>query len=254
MESIWRAGMELPKFQALQGDVKTDVLIIGGGLAGILCAKFLQERGVDYVLAEGRSICAGVTGNTTAKITSQHGLIYDKMLRSKGEELTKMYLDANEAALEKYAELAKDMDCDFERKNSYVYSLKDTRKLEKEVDALQSIGVGAKLTETGELPFLTAGAVCFERQAQFNPLKFVANIAQGLNIYEGTWVRELTDELAVTNRGLIYYKRIVFATHFPIDNKHGMYFLKMYQHRSYVSAYKNASYVEGMYMDESKSG
>ncbi len=254
MNSIWSESVELPRFPVLKGDVETDVLIIGGGLAGVLCAHFLQERGVDYVLTEGRSIGAGVTKNTTAKVTAQHGLIYHKLIKSEGAELTRMYLDANQAAVEKFSKMAESIDCDFERKNSYVYDVKDSGKLEKELDALHRIGYKAKFAETKELPFDTEGAICFENQAQFNPLKFLGGVAEGLNIYENTWVRELTDELAVTNRGLIRYKRIIFATHFPIDNKHGMYFLKMYQHRSYVVAYKNAPQVQGMYVDEAKTG
>ena len=79
MDSIWTNSVEMPEFPALEGDARTDVLIIGGGIAGILCAYFLQENGVDYMLAEGRAICSGITKNTTAKITAQHGLIYHSL-------------------------------------------------------------------------------------------------------------------------------------------------------------------------------
>ena len=80
MESIWKKTAELPEFHTLTKDIRTKVLIIGGGMAGILCAYFLQRSGVDYCLLEADTICSGVTGNTTAKITSQHGLIYDSCL------------------------------------------------------------------------------------------------------------------------------------------------------------------------------
>ncbi|MDE7211115.1 MAG: FAD-dependent oxidoreductase, partial [Lachnospiraceae bacterium] len=86
MESIWRKTVELPHFAELKGNAKTDVLIVGGGIAGILCAHFLQERGVDYMLVERDTIASGVTGNTTAKITAQHGLIYHKLLKNMGQE------------------------------------------------------------------------------------------------------------------------------------------------------------------------
>ena len=254
MNSIWSKSVTLPQFNPIDGDKKTDVLIIGGGISGILCAYLLQEKGVDYMLVEGASICKGVTKNTTAKITSQHGLIYNKLLKSNGYEKAKMYLDANQAALKQYESLCGNIDCDFEIKPSYVYSLDDRRKLEKEAEALYKLGYTAKLTETNELPFRTVGAVCFEHQAQFNPLKLMAHISQGLNIYEHTFVKEFKENIAVTDRGNISFQRIIFATHFPIDNKYGMYFIKMYQHRSYVIAYENAANVEGMYIDESKKG
>lgn len=85
-KSIWTDGNKLPEFNKLSGDVKTDVLIIGGGICGILCAYFLEKAGVRYVLAEGGRIACGITKNTTAKITSQHGLIYDKIIKSAGRK------------------------------------------------------------------------------------------------------------------------------------------------------------------------
>lgn len=254
MNSVWTENIVLPHFETIEGDVETEVLIIGGGITGILCAYFLQERGIPYILVEGRSVCGGVTKNTTAKITSQHGLIYDKLLKSAGAEMARMYLEANQNAVKKYFELCRGMDCHFEEKTNYVYSLDDRRKLEKEVEALRKIGFDAILSETWELPFSTAGAVGFAHQAQFNPLEFIFHIIPKLKIYEHSFVKELTENTAVTDKARITYKRAVFATHFPIDNKHGMYFLKMYQHRSYVLAVENAQKIKGMYVDESKTG
>lgn len=254
MNSIWTESTELPHFETLEGSAHTDVLIIGGGLAGILCAYFLQEEGVDYILVEGRRICSGITKNTTAKITSQHGLIYNKLLKSAGLEKTKQYLEANQNAVKKYFELCRDMDCGFEKKTAYVYSINNRKKLEDEAEALYKTGFHPKLSETEELPFPTAGAIAFENQAQFNPLKFVSQIARKLRIYENTFVKELAEKTAVTEKGRITYQKLIVTTHFPIDNKHGMYFLKMYQHRSYVIALEHAAQVNGMYVDEAKRG
>ena len=254
MDSIWTKTVKMPAFPALEGDVKTDVLIIGGGMAGILCAHFLQEQGVDYVLAEGRTICSGVTKNTTAKITSQHGLLYDKLTKQRGSDVAAMYLHANEAAIERYAALAKYIDCDFERKTNYVYSLQDKGKIEKEMKALERLGFHSIFSECGELAFSVAGAVGFEQQAQFHPLKFVSEVAKNLHIYEHTYVKELKPHRAVTERGEIAFDKLIIATHFPMDNKHGMYFLKLYQHRSYAIAYERAADVKGMYVDEAMNG
>jgi len=254
MDSIWTENILLPHFETLEEDVKTDVLIIGGGITGILCAYFLQEMGVNYVLAEGRTICAGVTQNTTAKITSQHGLMYARLLQSIGEQKAKMYLEANQEAVRKYFELCRQIDCDFEEKTSFVYSLDDRNKLEEEAEALHRIGLEAPLLETTELPFPTVGALGFRQQAQFHPLKFLSRIAGNLKIYEHSFVTELAEHTAVTEKGRITFQKIIFATHFPIDNKHGMYFMKMYQHRSYVIALSNAASVDGMYVDEAKGG
>ena len=254
MDSVWTENVKMPHFDKLEGEVKTDVLIIGGGITGLLCAYFLQEKGVDYLLAEGRTICSGVTGNTTAKITAQHGLIYADMLKNAGTEKTRMYLDANLKALEKYFTLCMNIDCDFEEKTNYVYSINNKSKLEREAEALRKIGYDALLKDPTELPFSTVGAVGFAHQAQFHPLKFLAHIAEGLNIYEHTFVTELTENTALTERARITYQKLIFATHFPIDNKHGLYFLKMYQDRSYVIALENAPLVKDMYVNEDKKG
>lgn len=119
MESLWAQTWEQPNFPALDGDRNTDVLIIGGGMAGVLCAYQLHCAGVPYVLVEAKSVCSGITKNTTAKITSQHGLIYDKLISKFGVEQAKQYLAANEAALQTYRELCRNMDCGFEEKASY---------------------------------------------------------------------------------------------------------------------------------------
>ena len=254
MRSLWKATASLPEFPELVGDVRTDVLIIGGGIAGILTAYLLHEKGVKYALVEKGRICSGTTGNTTAKITFQHGLIYDKILKSDGTEAARKYLAANRAAFDKYAELCGKTDCDYEIKDNYVYSTDDRRKLEKEVEALEKIGYIADLCENVPLPIKTVGAVKFPDQAQFNPLKFLSSVAEGLNIYENTFVREMRGNTAVTDKGKIHADTVIAATHFPFINKHGSYFLKLYQHRSYVIALENAQDVNGMYVDECDTG
>lgn len=252
--SVWSANRQICAFDKLRGDISTEVLIIGGGLAGVLCAYMLKNAGVDCVLAEADRICGGITKNTTAKITSQHGLIYDKIRREFGIEKARLYLEANEEALESYKVMCRDIDCDFEIKDAFVYSLKGTKALEKELSVLEKIGFDAEFAGSLPLPFPVAGAVKFKEQAQFNPLKFVSHISKGLSIFEHTKVRELIKNTAVTDSGKIKAKKIIIATHFPFINKHGSYFIKMYQHRSYVIALKNAADVGGMYVNQDSEG
>ena len=253
-KSVWTASTKLPEFKKLEGDKKTDVLIIGGGMCGVLCAYYLQLAGVDYMLAEADKICGGITKNTTAKITSQHGLIYDKLIKDFGKEKAQMYLCANQSALCEYNRLCKDIECDFEIKPAYTYSLASCKKIEDELKAVETLGFKAEFDSCEELPFRTEGAIMFPKQAQFNPLKFVKVISEGLNIYENTFIKEIERTTAIYDKGKIYAKKIIFATHFPFINHHGSYFLKLYQHRSYVSAYENAVHLNGMYVDEDLKG
>ena len=227
--SIWKQTTQTSVFEPLREDLETDVLIVGGGIAGILCAYMLDRAGVDYALVEAERICDGITKNTTAKITSQHGLIYHSLIRRFGEEKARLYLEANENAVETYRKLCKDIDCGFEEKDAFTYSLHKPKLIEKELRALERIGYPAKYADNLPLPFPTAGAVRFEGQAQFHPLKFAYAIAKDLRIYEKTKVLEFAPHTAITSGGKIKAKKIVVATHFPIINKHGFYFLKMYQ-------------------------
>ncbi len=254
MDSLWTQTAQLPHFEALNQDISTDVLIIGGGMTGLLCAYQLSQAGIDTVLVEQKQLLCGISGNTTAKITAQHGLIYHKLLHRFGTEKTRLYLEANQNALERYRNLCHDIDCDFEEQDSYVYSLNNHSKIEKELSALDEIGFHADFSDELPLPFPIAGAVRFRKQAQFHPLKFAAAICRNLQIFEHTKVLELKPGQAVTSKGIISANHIIVATHFPFLNKHGAYFLKLYQHRSYVLALKNTPAFHGMYVDEADDG
>ncbi len=251
---LWEHTAELPIFPPLRGEQQVDVLIIGGGMAGVLTAYFLHQAGVKYALVEKGRIGSGITCRTTAKITAQHGLIYHKLLKTGGIELAQAYLRANQTALESYAELCNEIDCDFVRRDHVVYEMADERKIEDELEALQRIGFAADCPSELPLPFSVAGAVGFPGQAQFHPLKFLAAIAEGLHIYEQTFVRELVGTTAVTDDGRIHADQVIVTTHFPLLNKHGGYFLKLYQHRSYVLALEGAPPLPGMYVDDDKRG
>lgn len=254
MKSVWGNNTERPHFSPLRENKRTDVLVIGGGIAGILCAYMLKKQGTDCILVEADRICSGITKNTTAKITLAHGLIYDKLIKRFGRESAQLYLAAQTEALKEYEHLCKSIDCDYEKKDSYVYSLCRRSKIEKEIKALDCLGLSADFCDNLPLPFDTDGAVRVTNQAQFDPLKFLFSLSRELPIYEHTKVRELAPGRAITEYGEIRCEKMIVATHFPILNKHGAYFLKMYQHRSYVLALDSAPEINGMYVDEAEGG
>ncbi len=254
MNSVWAESAKRKKFAPLKKSIKTDVLIIGGGMAGILCAYMLKNAGVDCALVEAKRICDGITKNTTAKITLQHGLIYSRLIKRFGRETAKLYFEAQSRACGEYERLCSDIDCDYEKMDSYVYSLCDRAKIENEVNALGLIGASGELCESVNLPITIAGAVKINGQAQFHPLKFAFELARELPIYENTKVLELMPDRAVTEHGEIRCKKMIIATHFPYLNKHGGYFVKLYQDRSYVLALEGAQEIDGMYVDENGKG
>jgi len=257
MESIWVKEMQRKSFEALQGDIKTDVLIVGGGISGILCAYMLKKSGIQCILVEADRICNGVTENTTAKITVQHGLIYDKIINKYGVKSAIQYLKAQQDAINFYSEQCRHIDCDYKHADAFVYSVSNLYNIESEAKAYERIGLNADFCQDINLPIEIKGALRIKNQAQFNPLKFcfaLADESDELNIYENTKVLEILKDGAITNKGKISAQKIIIATHFPFANKYGGYFLKMYQHRSYVLALENADIPNGMYVDENIKG
>lgn len=249
MISVWSDQIELPQFPKLQEDLRTNVLIIGGGIAGLLCAYFLQQAGVDYVLLEAESIAGGVTRNTTAKVTSQHGLRYARMCEQLGFERTRQYLEANELAISQYKKLAWHYDFDFEEIDSYVFSRVNEEQIKKEVEMLHLLTYPAELTTKTALPFPVKAAVRFPHQGQMNPYKLIREMCHGLHIYEHSKVREMTEYFAVTDEGTVTAEKIIVTTHFPLIDKKGLYFMKLYQQCSYVIALKKAAILDGMYLE-----
>ncbi len=253
-DSLWTENVEMPEFPTLKKDIRTNVLIIGGGLAGVMCAYYLERAGVDYCLLEANKICHGITAKTTAKITVLQGLIYEKVLGRLGQEKAALFLKANEQALRNYKYLGKMIPCDFKEQDAYLYARKERRKLESEAQALASLGAKVDIVEKTNLPFPVAGAICCQKQAQIHPLKFAAGIAKNLKIYEHSKVREMTEYFALTDKGSVTAEKIIIATHFPFINTRGSYYMKMYQQRSHVIAVEHGPDLKGMYLAVEKDG
>ena len=247
---------------ALQGEISTEVAVIGAGLAGILTAYLLQERGIPVVVIECQEAGSGMTRNTTAKISSQHNLIYRKLMMYKGEARTWEYAMANQKAIEMYEEIISklEIDCDYQILPNYVYTLDNETRIKQEVEAARRVGLPAVLTKETTLPFPVKAAIRFDHQAQFHPLKFLDAVAGTLTIYEHTRVTEVCSSgLIITEQGRVNAKSIVIATHYPFINAPGYYFFKLHQERQYVIALEGEDVdrkarLDGMYLDADPQG
>lgn len=261
MESIWRKSVAFQEREKLPGDRQVHTVVIGAGIAGILTAYFLQKRGMEVVVVEAKTIASGQTENTTAKITSQHGMIYEKLIRKVGSERARAYAQANEEAIRLYEKMIEkeNIACHFQKLPAYLYSVHESakEKLKKEAQSAAGLGIAASFVEGDritELPFYVSGAVCFENQAQFHPLEFLKHLAKGLTIYENTKVLSVKEHMVYTSRGDIRAENIVFACHYPIVNVPGFYFLRQHQERSYVLALKGQKELSGMYYSVDENG
>lgn len=261
MESIWKYNTDTEKKDTLtektgtlMENMQVKVLIIGAGMAGVLTGYLLKQRGIDAVIVEAKTVGSGQTENTTAKITSQHGLFYDKLLKKTGYDRARSYAGANEEAIHIFEQIIRKerIDCDFKKLPSYLYTCDNgkTGKLKREAKAAKLLGISAEYVEgesISELPFAVKGAVRFSNQAQFHPLKFLNDLAGKLTVYENTKVLSVNGNKVVTNRGTIYAENIIFTCHYPITNLPGFYFLRQHQERSYALLIESDKPLQGMY-------
>lgn len=256
MESLWSKSCQIERRDSLHENIEAEIAVIGGGMAGILTAYQLQKDGKQVIVLEANEIASGQTRNTTAKITSQHGLIYYDFIKKYGTDKARQYALANETAIGEYRKMIEqeNIDCDFEEQPSFVYS-KSSFHLQEEVEAAMKLGLSASLVQENlTLPFPVRGAVKFDNQAQFHPLKFIKAISKNLRIYENTSVQKVENQLIITNSGTVKADKIVFACHYPFLNIPGLYLVRMHQDRSYVLALENAIKTNGMYIGNNASG
>lgn len=267
MSSIWEKGAVLPSFPSVGEDRQTEVLIIGGGMTGLLCGYFLEKQGRDYMILEQGRIAEGTTKNTTAKLTWQHGLIYDRLRRTMGRDTAAAYLAAGSKALNAFEHIIaeQNIDCDYEKADSYVYStaVNEIPALLQEAETITALGGKGDFVEHVEIPLKVSGAVRVKNQASFHPLRFLEGLVPEMNIFERSFVKdikkqsggyaaEVTGESGETHR--ISAGQVIAATHFPMINRYGLYFLKLYQSRSYAAALSSTGLsLKGMYIGTQKN-
>ena len=262
MESIWKKDTDPGAVRQLKGSLQADVVVIGAGMAGLLTAFLLKEAGRKVVVLEADRAGSGQTGGTTAKITSQHGMIYEYLTRKFGAEKSRQYASSNQAAIGEYERVVRTLgiSCDFRRCPSYLYALEGEaaegrmERLRREIAAAAALGIPAEPARVTELPFPVAGAEVFPDQAVFHPLKFLRGVRQEVELYERSRVQKVRDTCVFTDLGVVEAGAVVFAVHYPWMVRPGYYFLRMHQSRSYVIALNTGKALCGIYRDMEEQG
>ncbi|HHY27066.1 MAG TPA: FAD-dependent oxidoreductase [Desulfitobacterium dehalogenans] len=261
--SYWLDSTPKTNYPSLVGDISVDVAVIGGGMAGVSSAYLLTQEGLKVAVLEADRILQGTTAYTTAKLTSQHGLIYDKILRQMGVEKASQYAEANESAIDFVAKLVEreKIDCDFTRQPAYIYTQqnKTKEKLEKELVAAQQCGIDAHYVTELDLPLSIRGALRFEQQAQFHPRKYLLALARkigekGGHIFEQTKAVDIRGDgpfLVLTQQdSKVKADYVVIASHYPFHILPGLYVSRIYQEREYAVVLKaKESFPGGMYIN-----
>lgn len=289
-KSIWIESVKKVKYNSLEEDKYADICIVGGGITGLTTAYYLTKLGKSVILLEKNEIGSHTTGNTTGKITSQHGLFYDYLIKSVGKEKAKQYLDANEQAINNIEKIINDenIECDFERVDNYVFTQDKNylQKIKDEVEAVNSLGFNAEFVTKINVPIKikennvisetkkeligekgdnnsilkpVLGAIKFPNQAQFNSYKYIIGLANRIEenkgeIYEYSKVTQIKEQdneyIIETDNAKVRAKYVVIASHYPIINFPGFYFMKMYQETSYLIAIDTEQELfDGMYIN-----
>lgn len=264
-QSFWIASTKTTNYPTLDKDINVDLAIVGGGMVGISTAYQLRNEGMKIAVLEGGHILQNTTGHTTAKITSQHSIIYSKLKKQFGDELAKQYASANEYAIKEIKKIADEnnINCDYSAQSSYIYTLEDSyiKQIEDEVEAAKSLGIEASYVEEIPFSFPIKAGVRFDNQAQFHPRKFLLPLAEvihnhGVEIYEQSRVVEMDENdddkyiLTTTNGHTVTAEKVIIASHYPFYNKQGMYYARIYQMRAYIVAIKaKEKYPGGMYIN-----
>ncbi len=250
MATVWE-NVNIQKREKLRGVTVADCTVIGAGITGIMIAYELQQRGFSVVVLEADRVASGASACTTAKITSQHGIIYSKIARKIGKDQAKLYFESNQRAVERFEEIIKreKIECEFRRVPAYLYSTKSSYALLREEMYATLSGARCICTRDTELPFEVKGALKFENQAQFHPLKFVQALSKNLQIYEKSPVVSVEEGRVYTQKGEVRTQYIINACHYPFINFPGYYFLRQHQERSYLLAINTEMQFEGMYLD-----
>lgn len=247
-EPFWRESIQLPTYPSLTIDTEVDVAIVGGGITGITTAYLLTKQGLKVAVIEASQVLNGTTGHTTAKVTAQHGLIYDELIQHMGEEKAMQYYKANNDALSFVRQTVKDLqiDCDLTEEDAYMYAVSDeyARKIRKEYSAYQRLGIQSEFSEDIPLPLDVKGAVIMKNQGQFHPLKYLTVLVDELTksggeIYEQTTAIDIDQTTPkptiITREGRrVACKYAIACSHFPFFDGKGFYFTKLHAERSYV--------------------
>ena len=269
MNSYWiNSEKNKEKYNKVEKNIETDICIIGGGITGISTAYYLTKENLKVTVLDMGKIGFQTTGNSTAKITSQHGLFYKDLKDSKGEDFARLYYDANEDAIKNIKKIVEKekIQCDLECQSAYVLAAnrEEVQKVKDEVEVVRGFGGHAEYLEREDIDknlliLNPLAAIRFKNQAQFNSYKYTIELAKicknlGANIYENTKVVDVRDEkdyyyLETEDGYKIKAKYLVITTKYPIINIPGFYFMKMYQSTSYgISIPVKEKLFDGMYI------
>lgn len=244
--SYWKMTAAGNNYPSLKKSISTDVLIIGGGISGVTCAHCLSEKGINSVLIEAGELTDGTTGNTTGKLTVQHGIIYYKTEEKYGIDAARDYFLSQSSALDfvKRVVQKEAIDCQLSENSACIFAVNDEEwdTLKKEYNTAKKIGIDAELSERCEFPPGNKGVLAYRGQYVFHPIRYVEGLAKaaaamGAEIYCNTKAVKIDEgdintvfcEDDITIRA----KHVVMATQYPFYDGPNLFYTRLYPKRAY---------------------
>ncbi len=261
-ESFWHQTKDLSKYPELNKDLNVDIAVVGGGISGIMTAYELAKTDQSVALFEARELLYGTTGFTTAKLSAQHNLIFDELIKRYDLEKARLYYEANMQGVENIVAIAgrEKIDCDLKKQSAYVYTQHESEKenIKKEARAYERLEIKGELTETMPVDIDITQAIVMHDQYEFHPVAFLAGLVKQLEkmnvkIYEQTTINKIQDGDPVklrTNAGhTIRCKQTVCATQYPVHEPEKMYASKFEPEISFALACEiEEDFPGGMYI------
>ena len=265
--SYWNKTAEETFYPRLTKSMDTEALIIGGGITGVTCAYCLGIRGISSVLIEAGGLCDGTTGNTTGKVTAQHGVVYSGLIKKHGLDAARDYAQSQSDALAFVRDTVRDekIDCQLADSTACLYAATESEAetVEKEYEAEKHVGLEAEFTKNLWFPVPNAAMACVARQAVLHPVRYVAGLAsaaakRGADIYCATKAIHIENGDSITveceDNVVIRARHLVMATGYPIYDGPNLFFSKLFPKRTYGIAVKaKNSWPEGSYITAGKS-
>lgn len=260
--SYWNKTAKKKHFPQLDKSLRTEVLIIGGGISGVTCAYCLARRGAKPVLIEEGGLCDGTTGNTTGKVTIQHGIVYSTIAGKCGMNFAKLYAESQRSALDFVKEQVnrEKIDCQFAESTAYIFASSegDRDVVKREYEIVREVGVDAEYFEHPDFPHDSFGMLGFPHQAVMHPVRYVEALAEkaealGARIYCSTKAVKVEDgdiKTVICDNGVeIRTQHLVMATQFPIYDGPNLFFTRLYAKRAYGIAVEAAKgWPDGSYI------
>ncbi len=266
MESIWMKDYIDKNLPSITKNMETPILVIGGGIAGLMCAYNFMKNNIEFILVDGKKIAQGVSANTTAQISVAHDKIYDDIKKKYGEKKAISYLKSQMEGLELIRQIIKEekINCDYKEESTILCaSEKENKKvLIRQYKTIKKYNDNVKLLSSTNDTFKYKKGIEFKNQFIFNPMKYMMKIIdilikRNVNLYEHSTVTKTKKvksgyEVLINDKHKIKTDKIIMACHYPIINPDNLYFAKIYQSKSYALAFKTKLKLDANYVSLDK--